>query len=349
MRTKGKQALTVSVSNDASYWQQRANAIRPGTTRMQGMKNPESYMPDETAIAEVRRHIDMYNVERPGIYRNCTVSAWLAMGAYAVFVLIVIYGALQMRDGKSMLGAILVFGVVGGVWVWRQVWKPLRDRQLGLRYLLFPKVFAFIEEVRYSAGIEPYFLDDLKRLKLVDFTKSKNDDVISGMHEGMKFELVETELIRGSGKSERTTFKGLIFQFALAEAFPGLLVASKRGSWWERTMKEFWGTGPFNDIRSGNLRLDETHEFRTSNHTAAQPVIAGPLTSVLTWLGNEWHGGDVRIALSHDQGYLMLPTTTDYFALPDLQRDVSYEGHVKPLVREMVQLLAVAHVVRKVG
>jgi hypothetical protein len=317
--------------------------------RMQSMKNPESYMPDEAAVAEIRRHIDIYNSDRPGIYRNCTLVAWLAMSAYGVVVGIVTYGALQMSDGTSLLGAILVFAIVGGVWVWRYAWMPLRDHQLGLRYGLFPKVFGFIEEIRYSAGIEPYFLDNLKRLKLVDFTKSKNDDVISGVHEGMAFELVETQLITGSGKSERTTFKGLIFQFRLAESFPGLLVANKRSGWWERTMKDFWGTGSFDEIRSGNFRLDETHEFRTSNHGAAQPVIAGPLTSVLTWLGNEWHGGDVRIALSHDDGYLMLPTTTDYFALPDLQRDVSYEGHVKPLVREMVQLLAVAHVVRGIG
>lgn len=316
---------------------------------MQSMENPASYMPDEAAVAEIRRHIDMYNAERPGIYRNCTLVAWLAMSAYVVVMGIVTYGALQMSDGTNLLGAILVFAIGGGVWVWRYVWKPLWEHQLGLRYRLFPKVFGFVQEIRYSAGIEPRFLDDLKRLKLVDFTKSKNDDVIGGVHEGMTFELVETQLITGSGKSERTTFKGLIFQFGLAESFPGLLVANKRTGWWDRTMKEFWGTGPSDEIRSGNFRLDETHEFRTSNHVAAQSVIAGPLTSVLTWLGNEWHGGDVRIALSHDDGYLMLPTREDYFALPGLEDDISYERHVRPLVRELVQLLAAAQAVRNIG
>lgn len=316
------------------------------------MKSLESYMPGEAVVADIRRHIDMYNSERPGIYRRCTLTAWLLMGGYCVILGLVLYaalGSLQSSKGDRLFGAILVFGVVGGIALWRFAWKPLRDHQLGLRYGLFPNVFGFIEDVRYAAGHEPSFLSDLKRLKLVEFTKTKNDDVISGVHDGMKFELVETQLTTGSGKSERTTFKGLIFRFRLAEAFPGLLIANKRSGWWERTMKEFWGTGPANEISSGNLRLDETHEFRTSNFSAAQPVIAGPLTSVLTWLGNEWHGGDVRIALSHDDGYLMLPTTADYFALPDLQYDVRYESHIKPLVREMVQLLTVAHAVRQVG
>jgi len=316
------------------------------------IKSLDDYMPSEAAVADIQRHIDIYNEERPGIYQRCALTAWLLMGGYCLIVGLILYatlGAMQTSKDSRLFGAVLVFGVAGGAWLWRYVWKPLRDHQLELRYSLFPNIFGFIEEVRYAAGHEPAFLDDLKRLKLVDFTKTKNDDVISGVHDGMKFELVETELVRGNGKNERTTFKGLIFRFRLAEAFPGLLVANKRSGWWERAMKEFWGTDSSNEIRSGNLWLDETHEFRTSNFSAAPRVIAGPLTSVLTWLGNEWHGGEVRIALSYDDAYLMLPTNVDYFALPDLQYDVRYESHVRPLVREMVQLLAVAHVVRQVG
>jgi len=244
---------------------------------MQSMKSLDEYMPGETAVADIRRHIDMYNAERPGIYRSCTLTAWLLMGGYCVIVGLILYatlGAMQTSKGDRLFGAVLVFGIAGGAWLWRYVWQPMRDHQLGLRYSLFPNIFGFIEEVRYRAGYEPALLGDLKRLKLVNFTKTKNDDVISGIHEGMTFELVETELLTGNGKNERTTFKGLIFRFRLAEAFPGLLVANKRSGWWERAMKDFWGTEPSNEIASGNLRLDETHEFRSSNFSAAQPVIA---------------------------------------------------------------------------
>lgn len=106
MRTKGKRTLTVPVSNVANIWQQYVSVVRPGTIRMQSMENPASYMPDEAAVAEIRRHIDMYNAERPGIYRHCTLVAWLAMSVYGVVVGTVVYGALQMSDGTSLLGAI---------------------------------------------------------------------------------------------------------------------------------------------------------------------------------------------------------------------------------------------------
>lgn len=316
---------------------------------MEIMKDPNIYMPDEAAVAEIKLHIDEYNRDRPGVYQSCVNMAWLAMGGYAAVGLFVAYAAFQIDERGKIAGFVLaVLGAVG-FWLWGFVWKPLKDHQLSLRYRLFPKVFKFIDGVQYSAGMEPGFLGDLKRLKLVTFTATANDDLISGTHDGMGFELVETKLVNGSGKRQEVQFEGLIFHFKLEKEFPGLLVAAKRSKWWQRTMKEMWRTGPIDELLSGNRQLDETHDFRSNNHREARTLIAGPITSVLTWLGNEWHGGEVSIALSHDDAYLMLPSKQNFFELPGMQHNVHYESDVKPLVREMVMLLAVAHVVRRVG
>ncbi|UVC11513.1 DUF3137 domain-containing protein [Rhizobium sp. TH2] len=316
---------------------------------MESMKDPNAYMPGEAAVAEIKRHIDEYNRDRPGVYQSCVNMAWLAMIGYAAAGLFVVYVAYQMDERGKVVGFVLALVGAAGFWLWRLVWQPLRDHQLSLRYRLFPEVFRFIDGCQYSAGMEPGFLDDLKRLKLVTFTSTENDDLISGTHDGMGFELVETKLVTGSGKSREVQFEGLIFHFKLEKEFPGLLVAAKRSSWWQRSIKEMWRTGPIDELLSGNRQLDETHDFRSNNHRDARALIAGPITSVLTWLGNEWHGGEVSIALSHGDGYLMLPSKQNFFALPDMQHNVHYESDVKPLVREMVMLLAVAHVVRRVG
>ncbi|MDB5551870.1 MAG: hypothetical protein JWL86_1854 [Rhizobium sp.] len=316
---------------------------------MDSLKDPNAYMPDEAAVAEIKQHIDEYNRDRPGVYQSCVNMAWLAMAGYAAAGLFVIYVAYQMDERGKVAGFVLALVGAAGFWLWRRVWQPLADHQLSLRYRLFPKVFKFIDGCQYGAGMEPGFLDDLKRLKLVSFTSTENDDLISGTHDGMGFELVETKLVTGSGKSREVQFEGLIFHFKLEKEFPGLLVAAKRSSWWQRSIKEMWRTGPIDELLSGNRRLDETHDFRSNNHREARALIAGPITSVLTWLGNEWHGGEVSIALSHGDGYLMLPSKQNFFALPDMQHNVHYESDVKPLVREMVMLLAVAHVVRRVA
>lgn len=316
---------------------------------MESLKNPEVYMPGESIVADIKSHIGDYNRERPAIYQSCTTMAYLSMGAYAVVAVLLTIYALQIDDRGKLSGLIIGLVGVAGFWLWGYVWRPIKDHQLGLRYRLFPKVFAFIDDVRYSAQQEPYFLETLKQLKIVNFTSTENDDLISGRHDGMEFQLVETQLILGSGKHKQTVFKGLIFHFKLEKEFPGMLVAAKRGSWWQRTMREMWRTAASDELASGNRQLDETHEFHSDNFGAAKPIIRGPLTSLLIWLGNEWHGGDVQIALSHENGYLMLPSKRDFFALPEMQSDVHYESDVKPLVRELVMLLAVAHVVRKVG
>lgn len=316
---------------------------------MQSLRDPESYMPGEAAVADINGHIDAYNAQRPSIHQRCVIFAYVAMSLYCVLagaLLIAVYG--EDTKGKA-IGLVGGLAMVGGFALWNYVWKPLRDHQLTLRYRLFPQIFAFIDKVRYSHAYQPAFLEDLKRLKLVSFTSTENDDLISGTHEGMDFELVETKLIQGSGKNKQTVFAGVIFHFRLEEAFPGMLVAGKRDGWWQRTMREFWRTAHYDEMLSGNRQLDDSHEFRSDNFNAARPVIAGPLTSVLTWLGNEWHGGDVRIALWHRDGYLMLPSERDYFKLPDLTQDVRYDWDIKPIVKEMATLLAVAHVVRKVS
>lgn len=316
---------------------------------MQSLKNPESYMPGDAAVAEINGHIDEYNGQRPTIYQRCVVYAYLGMGVYcgvAAWLLFMIY---HVDTKGKVIGLAGGLAIMGGYYVWGYVWKPLKDHQLTLRYRMFPQIFAFIDKVQYSHAYQPSFLEHLKRLKLISFTSSENDDLIKGRHEGMDFELVETKLILGSGKHKETVFSGIIFHFRLESEFPGMLVAAKRGNWLQRATREFWRTGPIDELQSGNRQLDETHEFHSDNFGAARPVISGPLTSVLTWLGNEWHGGDVRIALWHNDGYLMLPAQRDYFSLPELTQDVRYDWDVKPIVKEMATLLAVAHVVRQVG
>src|SRR5262249_42342823 len=149
----------------------------------------------------------------------------------------------------------------------------------------------------------------------VRYSSSGNDDLISGTHRGLQFELLETRLEWGSGANAERVFHGLIFRFRLEAPFPGTLAAAKRGGWVERTWKEMWRTSARDELLSGNRRLDETHLFHSDNPDAARPLIAGPLTSPLIALG-EWRTNDIRIALWNDTGYLMLPAEGNYFRLP---------------------------------
>ena len=314
---------------------------------MDSLSDPEKLMPDATRQAAIVAAIDAYNAERPDIVRNCYSMATLGTAAYAGISILVLIATWSLDEKHKLVAAAAAFLFFGGYKLWEYMTKPIRDHQLTLRYRLFPEIFAFIGGVAYSHGDEPGFVRDINSMKMVRFSSTENDDIISGAHEGLFFELVETKLVLGSGKNREVMFQGLIFHFKLDQPFPGLLYAAKRGNWLQSWVRETFGSDA-DLMASGNWEVDETHEFHTDNHSAARPLVEGPLASALLYLKREWPDGEVRIALRNEECFLLLPSKQDYFSLPDIYTDVSYDD-IGPMIREMAVLLAVAHLIRKVG
>lgn len=314
---------------------------------MDSLSDPNALMPDAARQEKIRAAVDAYNLERPGILKSCYTTAGLAMLVYIGFAAMLVIGVYNIDEKHKLLGIVGGLLLFGGFKLWEFLWKPIRDHQLTLRYRLFPEIFGFIEGIAYSHGREPWFLQEINAMKMIRFSSSENDDVLSGSHDGLSFELAEAKLILGSGKHKQTVFSGLIFHFRLDTPFPGLLYAAKRGNWLQQWVQEMFGSSS-DLVASGQWQIDETHEFHTDNYAAGKPIVEGPLASALIYLQREWHEGEVRIALKGDVCFLLLPSKQDYFALPDIHHDVSY-ADVTPMIREMAVLLAVAHLMRQVG
>ncbi|MDB5523189.1 MAG: hypothetical protein JWM58_952 [Rhizobium sp.] len=315
---------------------------------MDSLSDPKRYMPDEARLATIRTHIAVYNAERPAILKHAHTQVALYMGGYVVAAGLILLTTLHVDEKHKVVGIVLGLAIIGGVKVWEYAWKPVTDHQLTLRYRLFPVIFGFIDNVQYSHGQEPGFLQDINRMKLVRFTKSENDDVISGRHDGLDFEMVEAKLNAGSGKSKTVVFSGLIFRFNLDTEFRGTLVAAKRGNWLDQFIRDIFGMDS-DMIASGDFHLDQSHEFHTDNYSDARPLVEGPLAAAMKYLKREWWAGEVRIALRGKECFLLLPSDRDYFALPDINVNVDYEADIEPMIRDMAVLLAVAHLLRKVG
>lgn len=315
---------------------------------MEILRDPKHYMPGKPALDAIRAQIDAYNSERPGIFVHAQHRAWIFLGVFGVAAAIAVVIVLENFRESRAIGVLVAAILIVGYRLWEYAWKPARDHQMALRHRLFPVIFGFLDNFSYSHGRAPAFLDDVRQMKLIRYGSSENDDIISGTHQGLAFDLLETTLVTGSGKRREVVFRGLIFRFNLDWEFPGLIVVAKRGNWLQRYVAEMFRTGA-KPILSGNRRLDETHEFHSDNPKAAMPVITGPLTSALIWLGDEWRDGEVRIAIRGRECILLLPSKRDWFALPDIQEDVFYGRDVEPMIREMVVLLAVAHLMHRIG
>jgi hypothetical protein len=315
--------------------------------QMDSATDVNAYMPDLARQEKIRAAIDEYNIERPGILNTCYVTTGVAMALYAALSAAILYGAYNVGEKHRLLGFAVAGVAFCGFKLWEYLMKPIRDHQLTLRYRLFPEIFGFIEDVSYSHGYSPGFVDDINTMKMVRFSSTENDDVIKGTHDGLYFELVEAKLILGSGKNKQTVFQGLIFHFNLDKPFPGLLYAAKRSNWLQQWVRDMFGSNA-DMVASGKWEVDETHEFHTDNYSDAKPLVEGPLASALLYLKREWYEGEVRIALRGNECFLLLPSKQDYFALPDIHTDVAYDD-VRPMIREMAVLLAVAQLMRKVA
>jgi len=315
---------------------------------MDTLGDPKHYMPDEARLAVIRDCISEYNAERPSILQKAYTQVAIYMGGFAVVAALMLFFTLHADEKHRLFGITAALSIFAGVKLWEYAWTPVTDHQLSLRYRLFPVIFGFIDKVQYSNGYAPGFLDDIKQMKLVRFTSSENDDLISGTHDGLAFDMVESKLIVGSGKNKSTVFKGLIFRFNIINEFPGVLIAARRGNWLQEFVHELFGS--HNDtIASGDWEIDQTHEIHTDNYAAAKPLVEGPLVSALQYLKREWWAGEARIALRGGECFLLLPSDRDYFALPNIKDDVDFQADIEPMIRDMVVLLAVAHLIRKLG
>ena len=75
----------------------------------------------------------------------------------------------------------------------------------------------------------------------------------------------------------------------------------------------------------------------------------GTLAKALDYLATEWRDDVVRIALSGRQCYLLVPARKDFFELPPVDTPIDFDQHLRPMIRDLVMLLATAQLVNKIG
>ncbi|MCR6499724.1 DUF3137 domain-containing protein [Shinella sp. CPCC 101442] len=315
---------------------------------MDTMIDEAALMPKEDALEELRVAVAAYNAERGTVTNTLYVNMVLMFGGYVVFACILAYIAVIEID-TDIVGIVLGVLFFGGTVVWRYALAPSKRFQQDLRDRMLPLVFGFIDEVQYVHGAEPRFMSAMPGKELVPRDRSEHGDTISGRHDGLAFTLSETELVSGSGKSRSTTFKGVIFHFIREQAFPGLLVAARKPNAVQLFMRDFFGGSKLALVPSSNPEVDASHEFRTDRPEAATPIVQGALAKALDYLATEWRDDVVRLALNGRDCYLLVPSKRNFFELPPVDTPIDFDRHLRPMIRDLVTLLATAQLVNKIG
>ena len=315
---------------------------------MADLGDPEHWLPGEAALDVIRAEIAAYNAERPAIAGAQTRRVLLMMGGFAIVAAAALAAAIA--SGNAVIAGIGIgFAIFGGQFVWSKATAPARAFRQQLRNRLFPAIFGFIPEFRYTNGQPPRFLPGLERTGMLAWQSADHDDGFAGIHDGMAFELAETEFFTGSGKHKSSLFKGLIVHIRRQGSFGGLLLAQPKANALQRYFRDLFGKD-LRTVSSGLAAVDATHEFRTDREGPEQQRLSIEMAKALDWLSSFWGHGPVQIALSGDDCYLLLAGKQNHFELPHIDAgDIVFDRDILPLIKDMVTLLAVAHLINRIG
>ena len=318
---------------------------------MSGAFDDIDILPSEAALGEARAAIEVYNARRPEAEAEIRKNLFLFMPPFAAVCAAYIWLAFPVFSGKGFvstmvigIGAALVYG---GIKLWEYCHSPGKYLQAFTRDELMPKVFGFVDGVRFQQASAPNFASQIPASAIVRHNRIEYDDLIRGTHHGMAFELSECAYWFKAGKTDSKEFQGVVLNFKLDTPFAGELIISKRQSGFQRFFNGAPADKHLGEFTPENNEVKALHSVRSNNWQHACKLVDGPLAQTLLWLNRTWPDGIARIALKDGDGYLFVPSQKNFFELPDIAISVNYSAHVEPMIRQLAMLLATADLVRK--
>ncbi len=311
------------------------------------------FMPGEAALAGIRGEIESYEAERQKVVRSVRIRIPVVIGVVLILTAVLAITFNAFADPRerwvSTPHIYLYILAAAGLSIAHFVaTSPARKLRRSVRDRLLPVVFGFIENVRYRKGETPDSVSRIPKDAIGNFNDSRFDDEISGVWQGLPFELYEAAFSVGSGKGGGTVFRGVVIALATERAFPGVLVATRKANKVTSFFRGIFGK-ELESLSSGDPVLDAAYDFRTDNPAAAGPLVTGRLARALQWLGEAWPEEPARIALQGKDAFLLLPQSKNFFELPDISEPLDYKTHIAPMIADMASLLATGALVRQIG
>jgi len=313
----------------------------------------DQFMPSDAVVTTIRQDLDTYNRLRATTAKGVRLRLWLFHGLFtliAAFVVLLVFGATGAGLFSNATWFVLLFILLGYMCAhWLALW-PAKKLQQSFRDRAMPRIFSFLDQIDYRQGAKPKSLEYLPKQALGTYNRQAFDDCIYGRHEDLAFEAFEATFSYKAGKgSARLVFRGVVLAFQLAKPFPARLIARIRtppAGGVTRFMQQLFGSSDLDEVAIGDPKVDGSYEFRSDNAVRARHLVTPDFTYALDQLGRAWPEAPGRVAIAGESGFVLLPTTRNFFELPHIDEVCDYERHIEPMVRDLAKLLDIARLVR---
>jgi hypothetical protein len=314
----------------------------------------DQFMPNDAVVATIRHDVDTYNQLRVTTAKSVRLRLWLFHGLFTLVAAWVAFLVFDLTETGLFSNAtwfvflFILLGYMGAHWL--ALW-PAKRLQQSFRDSAIPRIFSFLDQVDYRHGAKPKSLEYLPKQAIGTYNREEFDDCIYGRHQDMAFEAFEAKFNYKAGKgSARLVFRGVVLAFQLAKPFPAKLIARIRtppAGGFTRFMQQLFGSGDLDEVAIGDPKVDGTYEFRSDNAVRARHLVTPDFTYALDQLGRAWPDAPGRVVIAGESGFVLLPTTRNFFELPNIDETCDYQRHIEPMVSDLAKLLDIARLVRR--
>ncbi|NBC34387.1 MAG: DUF3137 domain-containing protein [Alphaproteobacteria bacterium] len=249
---------------------------------------------------------------RKSFYRRLAGSIAAVAGA-----VILAYGLFPTVFVVPFL-VLIIGAVIAAIMVQRPV-KAFGDR---LRALVMPPVCRFFGDLDYEANASTgrLGLDRFRRAHIIgSYTSARIDDLFAGRHRGTGFVMAEVTVKRrqrtGKNRSNRTVFRGLLFEVDVPAGFAGRVLLGRDAGGIGNALGG-WFLGYFSGLNRVNFpheRFESLYEVYADDPEEAQRLITPDFADTMVALAEAYKGSPLKAAFFEGAFLLALPMRRNLF------------------------------------
>lgn len=239
-----------------------------------------------------------------------------------------INGAGNHDSGSSLKSAVFMFGL--GWFTWFSIKKSFEN---SIKEQIMPKLCKCYGKMKWSEGSYQKGRVFEKSCVIPQYTSDEYDDIFTGIHKDVAFEIVESEYIRGSGKNQRTVFKGVIVKLAMNKNFISHTVIKP---------DSLRHVSPAKDLRHTvleDVEFEKKFDVFTNDEVDARYLITPSFMERLNNMKTAFKANSVSCAFYGDLLLVALSTNKDLFSICSLVKPVDDEQQYFQMYEEIVSII----------
>jgi Protein of unknown function (DUF3137) len=259
--------------------------------------------------------------------------AGMLAGIFAAFLL-----AQSLQHALSAGAILLVVGFLAMQGVERSYCNQVRK-------VVMPAICGAIGDLSHGVGAAPDLdLDHLAQVGLVPgHNRERVDDVFRGRHRGTGFTMAEVRLRRvgrGSRRSSRTVFRGLIFAIEVPRAVPARILIARDGgligNGLKGWIKDFSGMRP---VTLADAAFEARFEVYADRAEVALATVTPELCANLVALAAAQDGAPFQAAFADGRFFVAMRRRGDPFRIGSVFRSTDLLEEEAARLLEEVQIV----------